>query len=254
VAALAALSPAVRELVGHWARTPWTLYSLAFLPLLARLVFLPALRRTAPPPDAVAGLRWILAAIALELLAAGARLPALGRPALLLGWLGASRSLGLAPLRAALLGAFVIPVPARVAGAASPWLEELQLAAAASLLALGGADVEVAGATLRAGGSALAVAAWHGGAPAAALCAGAAWYGALRLGAPAPRLAVAVAAAGAGGFALQLGALAAAGALLAAGAVSAARVVLGPAPWLGLALVAALGLEHRARRSAPEAA
>ena len=225
------LRAALFEWARHLAAEPATAYALVF-PLL----LLAAGRRVpATPPDRGAGLLWIAAAMAIELVAVGGDVPRLGRLAIPLGVIGFLRFTGSAALAPAALAFFIVPVPHALAALAP--LEEVWRAFAEFLLGPAG--------------PALRLDAWDSGARLIALFAGLGWYadarkggswpGAFRRGAQLAML----------GLPVQLAAVIAAVALAQAGASEFARAFLTHGIWILCAIATVAALEIGRKSEVP---
>jgi len=109
-AGLLAFQPVLADLLQHWRVNPWARYSLVFVPLFVlSLVRASGASRPAPAPRA--GVGWLAAGLALEVLSAAAGVVSVGRPGLALGLIGMARWCGLASYPAVFLALFIIPVP-----------------------------------------------------------------------------------------------------------------------------------------------
>jgi hypothetical protein len=107
-AAILAFSPGLYDLAAHWIADPWSLYSAVFVLLLAFGAPRHARGATALPR---LGAALLAGGLLLQLLAVLAVMPALARPALVLGAIGFLLLRGLASPAWAALALFVVPVP-----------------------------------------------------------------------------------------------------------------------------------------------
>lgn len=206
------LSPALVEWANRIAAEPATAYVLVF-PILLLVA-----GRSVPPtqPDPRAGLLWILAAAAVQVLAFGGGVERAARLAIPLGVIGFLRFSGAAPLAPACLALFLVPVPRTIAALAP--LEAVWRVFAEGLLGPVG--------------TALRLDAWDSGARLVALFAGIGWYADARSGASwtgalrrASQLAML-------GLPVQLGAVIVAVAITKLGAPSSAELFLTHGIWV----------------------
>lgn len=177
-AVVLAFSPVLRDLLRHFAGSPWTLYSVGFLPLLW------ACARRDPPVGRSHwdGYLWLLVGVALELLAVAGGAIRIGRLGLPFGAIGLLRILGRGSLPTLILSLWLIPIPNSITELLSPSLEGAQLAISSFVLRSLGFDVMTRGATLVLGNRSWALLPAHGGLPLVALLSGLGWYTALRTG------------------------------------------------------------------------
>jgi hypothetical protein len=172
-----ALSPAVVELLRHWANEPWSRASAVFVPLTA----VAACADRSPGRPHRDG--WLVVALAalLPFLGVAAGFPRIGRIAIPIAVLGMARALGHPSLATASLALFVVPLPFTVATIASPELESALAQTAAGLAQRAGADWTVSGATVYTARGSLRLAGPDLGLPLAHLLAGLGWCAAPRL-------------------------------------------------------------------------
>jgi len=219
-----AFSPAVYDLVRHWLANPWSSYSAVFVALPGWLAW----RSEGARPQRAAGFGLLAAGLVLQLLAALAVMPALGRPALALAVAGFLLLRGLAPPGVALLALFAVPVPHTFADltggdAVAPEL----FRAASDVLRLVGVTVAAGSHEVVAGAAVLDVDSSQAGLPVAVAMVGLAAYAHLR-GAPARWLPAIVAA----GVVAHFAAVVVAEGLLAAGLPGAAGLAVDLLGWL----------------------
>lgn len=163
-----ALSPALVELLRHWANEPWARGSATFVPLFAAAAL--ADRSWRRPRRG----GWLLVASALLLVLAifaggFARVGRLGIP---LAVLGMARALGHPSLAIAAITCFVIPIPFGLTTIFSPGLESAAAHVAHAVAQVCGADWAVSGSTVATAGGSLALAGPDMGLPLAQLLAG----------------------------------------------------------------------------------
>jgi len=170
LATLFALSPVLADLLGQWGAAPWSRYSVVFAVLTA--VALARADRVEPLPRAVV---WIAVAIGVAaLLIAGGRMAwaRLTIPLALIGW---SRACGIADVRTASLGFFLVPTPAILHKWLAPALPEFLSGLASAISGTLGLSSEIVGRRLLTEGEAIAWTDFDGGVATMALFAGLAW-------------------------------------------------------------------------------
>lgn len=227
---LASFSLSLIDLFGHWIASPWSRYSMVFIPLVAWVAYNEDDRRRHPRLGAV----MIAVAILIQLASAKAAILAVSRPALACGLMGYLLNRGFASKRCAVLSLFIVPIPYSLAsdlgGAA---IAEWMFVHLAQLL---GTAASLANHLMHVGTASLPVSSTHAGLPLVVLSAGLAGYAALR------RHTGLVGAAKTLGVLLlcvpvvQGSAIAIALAALASGAVPAASFILDNLTWLAITL------------------
>jgi hypothetical protein len=242
VALLAAFSPALFDLAGHWVSQPWARYSVVFVPLLAWC----ALRGPAACPRPWLGSALIAVALVIQLLAAMASQLSVARPAVAIAVVGFLLLRGIAPLRTALLALLLVPVPHTLTTLLGgvPLVRALFGGGAAIVSGLG-ARVELDELSLSSGEAVVALDSVHAGLPLLVLLLGLAAYAALRL-APSPRSALRLAVGAVlAAVVLEIVAVLIACAVLASGSGTASLFVLESLSWMVPALCV-VGLTERA--------
>jgi hypothetical protein len=247
-----ALVPVFEEIGRHVALNPWVAYVAGMVPLCV-LAFVRSEPTGRTHRD---GALWIAAALALTLLGILAGPAQIGRLAIPLAAIGFARLRARPTLPAALLAAWLVPIPNLLLRIPSPELESVMLRLAAHGAALFGTDAVVSGLEVAVGDAGLRVLRGDGGVPLAVALAGAGWYVAVRGGAG-----FRGAFAGAARFAaaapfLQLATLTGVVATLPWLGSALARDVLTFAPWLagtaaGIALGERFGRFQRASVASP---
>lgn len=250
LAMTAAFSPGLYDLVRQWTLSPWSRYSALFVVLGAWLL------RVGPPPSATqrgVGLAAVGAGLVLQLTAGLAVMPALTRPALVLGALGFLWLRGLAPLAIAWVAVWVVPVPHQLAdGLGGDAVAAALFRTAAVAVNALGVGVAAGARRVVSGDATLVVDSSQSGLPVLAAMLGLVAYAALRLGTPALRALVWVPAAGAAALAAQLAASALACLALASSAPALAGFCVDSVAWMLPAALVVWRVEQRAR-SAPAA-
>jgi hypothetical protein len=164
-----ALSPALLELARHLVAAPWARYTGVVAALFGVTAAVAPLEAS---PQRRAGLLLLGTGIAIQLLAAAAGPPGLGRLALPLGITGLACWLGRPASGVAALSVFLVPIPYTFVAALSPALEATLLEAAAALASpLAGGGLVTDGRVLTGGFGEFWVRPPHGGVPLAALLA-----------------------------------------------------------------------------------
>lgn len=223
LAAAAAFSPALAELLRQTAASPFNPTPLFAAVLLACGSWRD---RSATPPARRTALVLLAAACCLELLGILGGAATLGRASLSLAIVGMARLLGRPPLWVALLSLWLVPIPVSVVEPIRTPLESAAAAIVAGSARLAGAPAVAVGPLVRIGGTTLALQPSDGGLHLAHQLALLGWYAASSRGQALPAaarqgLATALLAAP-----LQPLFLAAAGLLLSWGGKGAARAVL----------------------------
>ncbi len=107
VALVAAFSVSIFDLVAHWIASPWSRYSIVFVPIVGWVAYHETYRRRHPRLGALL----IVAGVTTQLFSVMADTLALSRPALVCALIGLLINRGFASKRCALLSVFIIPIP-----------------------------------------------------------------------------------------------------------------------------------------------
>jgi hypothetical protein len=244
-----AFSPGLYDLARQWWLYPWSRYS-AVLALLA-------VWTAARSPDAPARPRLGFGAVAAALLLQGlgvlAVMPALGRPAAVLAFLGFGLARGLAPLSVASLAIFVVPVPYQVTDwTGGDWVAPQLFQAAAGLLRVVGISVAAGQRHVISGDADFQIDSTQAGLPLAFALVGLAVYAALRLRLPPRRLAAWTAAIFAMGCAAHFGSIVLACLAIAAGSVELAGWSVDTLSWALPAALVVFAVERSPERRLPQ--
>jgi hypothetical protein len=159
-----AFLPVLADLVRHLVLSPWARYAAVFPFLFARCALRERRRGTAPAAPAADAALWIVAGLAVEVVAIFLGATRWGRFGLLLAAIGLCRRFGWGTWRTQVLLLFALPVPTALLRAAQPLGTQLQ-SAVQTLLG-------------DAWDPALALGRYGSGLPLAALLAGLGWYAA----------------------------------------------------------------------------
>lgn len=179
VALLAAFSPGIFDLAGHWLEAAWPRYGLGFAALLAWCV----VRSSRVPPRPRLGLVLIALCLVTQLLAALAAVVPVARPAIAGALIGFLSTRGLAPLRTALLAVFIVPIPYSVAESlGGQAIAEALAGWGAALVSALGLAVSLGEPGLTSGSTSLVTSPTHAGFAVLQVMIGLAWYAALRRG------------------------------------------------------------------------
>lgn len=172
-----AFSPSLQSLIVNWLQNPWSRYGLVFVPLVALCARDDSPAKRYPRT----GLAVICAGMLLQLTAANSLLPALSRPAIVIGFVGLFLLRGYMSRRCAALALFITPVPYSLAsdlGGIS--MASSMFRGAASSLGPLTANLTVVGDALHAHGLHHPIDSVYAGLPMLVMMAGLAWYARLR--------------------------------------------------------------------------
>lgn len=242
-----ALSPGLYDLVRHWALSPWSRYSALFVVLSAWLL---RVRPLPSPTRRGIGLAAIAAGLLLQLTAGLAVMPALARPALVLGALGFLWLRGLGPLAIAWVAVWIVPVPHQLADGLGGDAVAAALFRAASVgVNAFGAGVAAGARRVVSGDARLVVDSSQSGLPVVAAMLGLVAYAALRLGTPAARAFALLPLAVVAALAAQLTASVLACLALASSAPALAGFCVDSVAWMLPAALVVWRVEQRARNT-----
>ncbi len=241
IALLLGFSPVLLDLGRHLAATPEASYVL-LAPLLLGL----AARRELPEVPRSDGYFLLALGLALELLGIAAASWSVARLGLPLGIVGLARARGFPPLRSALLGFFLVPVPTSLVALPSPELESALAAFAGAVVRGVGGEVRPVGPLFTGTQGRLELSAFDAGIPLAATLAALGWYSAVRRGARVSGALASAVRTSLWAVLIQPCAIAVAVGLFALGLPTLARSGLSYAPWLCATAFVLVRTERRA--------